>query len=300
MNEGIRNRFRYIVLAIFAMLAIWSAGAAHAAAQTTDSQIAARSGAYVLTAQDLQEILFVDGCVLQTPLNAVEQQEARQNILGQFQKNPAAVSKGMDVTHKAAEILRHGSLFERTALSTILWGGWQEAAASDPAAARWVAMVKRHNPPIAVANGLVVTKLQLDGMFVSNDWVAQTAGLPMSTLESRAAFARELSSKFASMTQVEKEVFANADRRWLLLNSFLNYSDMRASAINSVHQNVHGPGDVAREARSLENSGLQFIARMQQLGEQSAAIAGISTKGQMNVNSIYMATKNFQTSWSRH
>lgn len=303
MSKHLHRRYHSIV-AIAGCMALGFSGIPFlgpqlAYAQATGTQIAAQSGQYVLTAQDLQDILFADGCVLQTPLNAAEQEEARENILGQFRKNPEAVSKGMEVTRKAVEILRHGSLLNRTALSTVLWSGWQSAASSDPAAARWVAMVKRHNPPIVAADGLVVTKLQLDGMFVANDWVAQTAGLPTSTLESRAAYIRALPAKFASMSRAEKEELALADRRWLVLNSFLNYSDLRASAANSVHRNVHGPGDISSEARSLENDGLQFIAKMQQIGQRSAAIAGIGTQGEMNVNSIYLATKQFQTGWTR-
>ena len=45
--------------------------------------------------------------------------------------------------------------------------GMAGAAQSSPLAARWVAIVKRHNLPIASTSGVAVTNRQLDAMFVS-------------------------------------------------------------------------------------------------------------------------------------
>jgi hypothetical protein len=263
----------------------------------SDQQLAkvlAQSGSSVLTERDMQDTLLVDSSVLDTPLIPAEVEESRQNILGQFQRNPEAGSKGLAEVHKLAEIMRHGSQSESLQLGVALWSRWVARASDDPSVKRWVEIVIRHNPPIVSSEGLVVTQRQLAAMFVSNDWVAQTAQLPTSTPESRAAFARELPSKFPSMTHAEKEQLALADRRWTLLQDpIMDHSDLHAKAVSLVHQNVHGSADVPTEARALEDAGIQFNAEMAQFVRNMGQISGISTSGQMNTNAINFASRKF-------
>jgi hypothetical protein len=116
----------------------------------------------------------------------------------------------------------------------------------------------------------------------------------MSTPETRASYVRALPVKFASMSLIEKAQLAQADQRWFALQDpILDHSDLQAKAVSLVHQHVHGPGDVASEARSLENDGLQFHAAMQQFADHMAAISGIGLKGKMNADSINFATRQF-------
>jgi hypothetical protein len=266
---------------------------ATARAQENNSQTVAQSGTYVLTAQNFEDIRTVDACVLDTPLSPAEEQEARENILGQFRGNPAAVVKSMPETHRYAEILRHGSQTERLMLSSVLWGRWI-GATSDPAAARWVAMVKRHSPPVAVSGNLVVTNRQLNAMFASNDWVAQAAGLPVSTPADRAAYAKALPAKFAAMPLPEKQQLVFADLRWVALQSpILDHSDLRAKAVSLAKQNVHRPEDVAIEARNLENDGLEFHVTIQQFVANMGQIGGLSYQGKTTADGINFATRKF-------
>src|SRR6202012_2376679 len=123
-------------------------------ATVSAAQVLAQSGANTLTEQDLSEILFIDGCVLDTPLSAAEQQQARQNIIRQFQSDPTGFAKSKPLNDKVAEILRHGSLADRTELSMELWAAWNQKSASDTATKWWVELVKRHNPPIVQSAGL--------------------------------------------------------------------------------------------------------------------------------------------------
>ena len=210
-----------------------------------------------LTMQGFDDIAVIDASVLETPLDANEQAEGRDTITTQYRQNPKGFLQGLEVEHKLAQVLLHGSATEQMQARTIAWLGWLGAKQSSPLAARWVATVQRHNSPVAAMGQLVVTNRQLDALFVSNDWVAQAANLPLSTEESRAAFTRELPARFAAMTQAERLQLALADLRWDALRGVLGFG-LQAKAVEIVHQNVHGSRDVAMGARHLENAALQF------------------------------------------
>jgi hypothetical protein len=246
-----------------------------AVAQQNDGEVIARSASCVFTTKDLQDVLLMDSAVLETPLNAAEQQQARERIVKQFHKSPELFCKSLPLERKTAEIMRSGSSAEKLELGVRLWIGWLDAAGRDPHVAEWIAVVKRHNPPIASADGLTVTKRQLDAMFLSNDWVARQADLPTSTPENRAAFAKEISVKFASLPRQQKEWAAQADLRWLALQDpIMDNSDLREKAISLVHQWVHKPEDVPNEARVLENVGIQFHQLMQKEMAQTTQMIG--------------------------
>lgn len=221
-------------------------------------------------AQGFEDIAVIDASVLETPLDASEQAVARDTIATQYRENFQGFMKGLELEHQLAQILLHGSVTEQMAARTVAWIGWINAAQNSPLAAHWVATVKRHNLPIASAGGVVITNRQLDALFVSNDWVAQAADLPVSTPESRASFARALAGRFASMTQVERLQLALADLRWDALREVLNFG-LKDKAVEIVHQNVHGPNDVALGARHLENAALQFEQGMAQFNKQMSA-----------------------------
>jgi hypothetical protein len=142
----------------------------------------------------------------------------------------------------------------------------------------------------------MATNRQLDAMFVSNDWVAKAANLPVSTPESRTAFARTVASGFASMTQAERLQLALADLRWIALRDAIGFG-LGDKAVEIVHQNVHGSGDVAMGARHLENTALQFEQGLAQFNKQMAArtIAIMGGVGQRAVaESMNMAQDRFE------
>jgi hypothetical protein len=205
----------YFPYALFLGALAWAAGPDLGFAQATPSasQVVSRSGDNLLTAQDLEDLRVINACVLETPLSSVEQEQARQNIVRQFQKEPAAFTKSEPATHQIAELVRHASLADRTELAMRLWAGWNDRAQVDPNTKWWTDLVRLHNPSIVQDGGLVATQLQLNGLFADNDWVARTAQLPVSTEATRAVFIRELPGKFAAMPQDEKVRLARADVR---------------------------------------------------------------------------------------
>lgn len=249
-----------------------------------------------LTVQDFEDIAAIDASVLETPLDEKEQAEGRDTIVSQYRQNPKGFMQGLEVEHKLAQALLHGSDTEQMQARTIAWLSWLGARQSSPHAARWVATVKRHNSPIAEAGGVAVTNRQLDAMFVSNDWVARAANLPMGAEESRVAFARELQARFAAMTQAERLQLALADLRWDAVQGVIGFG-LRDKAVEIVHQNVHGPKDVAMGARHLENAALEFEIGMAKLNQQawsrSIAIMGGVAQGQV-AESMNMAQDRFE------
>lgn len=271
-----------VILAVMPYVAIAQGGN-----QASSAQVVARSGSYAMTVQDMNDLLALNALVLQTPLSPAEQAEERQNILIQFQKNPSVMYTAEDKIRKLAEIARHGSLYERSELASYLWCSWSNSAsAADPITTRWVAMIRRHNPPIVSADGFVVTKLQIDALFSSNDWVAKTAGFPLSTTESRNEFVREVQRMFASMPRQAKANLATADTRWASFQGFiLGDTALKAKAVNLVHQNVHSPSDVAMEARTLENSGMQFLAATNEMSRRTQMLLG-GLSGEATANNL--------------
>jgi hypothetical protein len=140
----------------------------------------------------------------------------------------------------------------------------------------------------------VVTRLQLNGLFADNDWVAKTAGLPLSTEASRAAYIRELPSKFAAMPQEEKIRLARADVRCFdLRDPILNHSDLQQIAVTEVHRHVHGRQDVYLEARDLEDAGVRFNNEMSQFVHNMGAVGGLDFQTKSNINNLNFADRKF-------
>src|SRR5277367_3472704 len=85
-----------------------------------------------LTVQDFEEIAVIDASVLDTPLDANEQAEGRDTIAAQYRQNPTAFVKSLEIEHKLAGVLLHGSPTEQLQARTIAWLGWLGAAQSSP------------------------------------------------------------------------------------------------------------------------------------------------------------------------
>jgi hypothetical protein len=289
-----QRSFHALLLMAFSCASIFVPTFAQGTASPTPNVIS-RAGDNVLTTEDMEDLRILDASVLDTPLSPEEQQQARQNIVNQFQKNSAAFTKARPATHQLAEMMRHGSLSERTEISMRLWANWNARSETDPATRWWVAMVRRHNPPILQNGDLVITRIQINGLFADDDWVAQTAGLSPSTEASRAAYVRELPAKFAAMPQEEKMKLARADVRWFDLHDpVLDHNDLRQIAVNQVHERVHGQQDVYSEARNLEDVGVRFNTEMAQFAHNMAAIGNMDFKTKSNINNLNFANRLFQ------
>jgi len=290
-------------LLLFLGLAALGVSGARLACQTqntapaADSKVLAQSGVNTLTEKDIEQTLFIDDCVLDTPLSASELQQARQNIITQFENDPAAFTKSKPLSDKVADLLRHGPISDRTEIAVQLWVLWNQKSQSDAHTKWWVDLVRQHNPPIAQSGDLKVTRLQLDGLFADNDWVAKTAGLPQASAETRAAYARQLRQKFAAMTPEEKQRLARADVRWFDFHDpILDHSDLLQIARNHVRENVRGPQDVYAEARTLEDIGVRFNDGMAQFAHNMAAIGGLDFQTKSNIHNLNFADNKF---WGR-
>jgi hypothetical protein len=104
---------------------------------------------------------------------------------------------------------------------------------------------------------------------------------------------RALPAAFAKMTPVEQEQVAHAERRWNAMQFLYRYNDLRAIALKEIKANVHGPADVACEARSLETTGLVFLGKMSQFAAHMAQIGGLGYTMRTRPEGINIATRKF-------
>ena len=246
--------------------------------------------------QGFEDIAVIDASVLESPLDATEQDVACDTLVAQYRRNPQAFVKGLELEHKLAQILLTGTPTQQGAARTFAWLGWVESAPGNPLTTHWLATVRRHDMPIASVGGIVVTNRQLDAFFESDDWVAKAANLPESTSESRSAFAGWLPGRFASMSQIERQQLAVADLRWDALRAVLNFG-LKDKATEIVHINVHGPADINPGARHLEDAALEFDRGVQQMNKQISdrAIALMGGVGEGAVaESMNMAQNRFE------
>ena len=278
-----------------AILAIFSVAAAVTAeAATPQSQaIIARSGRYVYTEASLQDILDVDTGVLESPLTSAEQAQIRALVIDEFNRDPAKIASVLPTLHNVAIMFRSGQLYDRAVAREKDWEITLQKAPSDPIAARSLEIMRKHTPIIASANGLVVTSHEIDAMFASSDIIAQVAGQPKSTPEQRAAFTKSLPGRFAQLSPIEQEQIAHAERRVLALRGTIYaYTDLRAKAEAQIHTNVHGPEDVPKEARRLEDWGIKFADTVKTFAQREAAISAEEAKLN-SVRNINFATRKF-------
>jgi hypothetical protein len=253
----------------------------------------AQTGQYAYTQESLDDVIDIDAGVLGGPLSADEQTQLRSIVLDEFKNDPAKIAKVLPQTHRVAEVFRGGPAMDRAFMRELDWELSIKLAPKDPFVARWLALAERHAPLVAHSDSFVVTPRALDAFFASSDCVAALAGQPRSTPESRAAYARTLPATFPRMTLVEQEQLAHAERRWLATQFLYGYTDLRATALKEIKQNVHSPADAPREARSLENTGMKFITTMNTYMSHFAAIGGLAYKGQTTAQGINFATRKF-------
>jgi hypothetical protein len=279
-------------LAMVALLSVVAPLTAEAATPQ-DQAVIARSGRYVYTEASLQDIYTVDAGVLESPLTSAEQSQIRALVIDEFNRDPAKISSVLPTLHNVANMFRSGELYDRAVAREKDWEITLQKAPSDPIAARSLEIMRKHTPIIASANGLVVTSHEIDAMFASSDIIAQVAGQPKSTPEQRAAFTRSLPGRFAQMSPTEQEQIAHAERRVLALRGTIYaYTDLRAKAEAQIHTNVHGPEDVPKEARRLEDWGIKFADTLHTYVQREAAISAEEAKLN-SVRDINFATRKF-------
>lgn len=261
------------------------------AAQT--STVIARSGHYVYPESSLHDILEVDSGVLESPLSATEQAQIRALVIDEFNRDPARISAVLPQVHNAALLFRTGAAFEKAVAREKDWENTVKRAPSDPIAARALDIMSKHVPIVVSGNGYVVTAHQVNALFTSSDIIAEMSGQPKSTPAQRLAYVKALPARFPKMTPVEQEQIAHAERRLVAVVSCIYaYTDLRAKATAQARNNVHGPDDVPKEARRLEDWGIKFQDTFQTFMNRQAAINGQTPK-QFSAEQINIATRQF-------
>lgn len=255
--------------------------------------VIARSGQYVYPESSLRDILEIDAAVLESPLSPTEQSQIRALAIDEFNRDPARIAAVLPQVHNAALLFRTGTAFEKAVAREKDWENTVKRAPSDPIAARALDIMSKHVRVIVSGNGLVVTEHQVRALFTSSDIIAEMSGQPKSTSEQRLAYEKALPARFPKMTPVEQEQIAHSERRLVaVVSSIYSYSDLRAKATSQARNNIHGPDDVPKEARRLEDWGIKFQETFQAYASRQAAINGQTSK-QISVEQINQATRQF-------
>jgi hypothetical protein len=255
--------------------------------------VIAKSGQYVYPESSLRDVLEIDTGVLESPLSPTEQSQIRALVIDEFNRDPAKIAAVLPQVHNAALLFRTGTPFEKAVAREKDWENTVKRAPSDPIAARALDLMSKHVPVIVTSNGLVVTEHQIGALFTSSDIIAEMSGQPKSTPEQRLAYEKALPARFPKMTPVEQEQIAHSERRLVAVVSCIySYSDLRAKAASQVRNNVHGPDDLPKEARRLEDWGIKFHATFETYMSRQAAING-QTQKQFSVEQINQATLQF-------
>lgn len=259
----------------------------------TGQAVIARSGRYSYPESSLHDILEIDSAVLESPLSATEQAQIRALVVDEFNRDPAKISAVLPRVHNAALLFRSGTAFEKAVAREKDWENTVKRAPADPIAARALDIMSKHVPIIVSGNGYVVTAHQVNALFTSSDIIAEMSGQPKSTPAQRLAYVKDLPARFPKMTPVEQEQLGHAERRLVAVVSCIYaYSDLRAKAAMQVRNNVHGPDDLPKEARRLEDWGIKFQNTFQTYMNRQAAINGQTPK-QISVEQINIATRQF-------
>ena len=255
--------------------------------------VIARSGQYAYPESSLRDILEVDSGVLESPLTPTEEAQIRALVIDEFNRDPARIAAILPQVHNAALLFRTGTPFEKAVAREKDWENTLKRAPSDPIAARALDILSKHAPIIVSGNGYVVTAHQVNALFTSSDIIAEMSGQPKSTPEQRRAYVQTLPARFPKMTPVEQEQIAHAERRLVAVVSCIYaYTDLRAKATTQVRNNVHGPDDLPKEARRLEDWGIKFHDTFQTYMNRAAAINGQTPK-QISAEQINIATRQF-------
>ena len=255
--------------------------------------VLARSGRYAYPESSLRDVLAIDAAILESPLSDAEQAQVRALVIDEFNRDPAKIVAVIPAAHRMAGLFHDGAGYDIASTREKYWESTLKLAQSDALAARWLEIMKRHIPIIVAANGYVVTMHQVNALFASSDYIAGIAGQPKSTPEQRAAFARSLPGRFTQMSPVEQEQIAHAESRLVASQvNIFKYNDLHAKAATQIHANVHGPDDVPKEARRLEDWGIKFQNVYQTFATRQQAINGEQAKLD-SVKQINMATRQF-------
>lgn len=255
--------------------------------------VLARSGRYAYPESSLRDVLAIDAAILESPLSDAEQAQVRALVIDEFNRDPAKIVAVIPAAHRMAGLFHDGAGYDIASTREKYWESTLKLAQSDALAARWLEIMKRHVPIIVAASGYVVTMHQVNALFASSDYIAGIAGQPKSTPEQRAAFARSLPGRFTQMSPVEQEQIAHAESRLVASQvNIFKYNDLHAKAATQIHANVHGPDDVPKEARRLEDWGIKFQNVYQTFATRQQAINGEQAKLD-SVKQINMATRQF-------
>ncbi len=247
------RRLDLICLLSAAMLA----GAA--LAQPGGGVVLARSGAYAYTAADFGAVLAVYEAVLEHPLDGADRARLQAIGVAEFNAKPQQIAQGLPQVRALAQAMRSGPPPRQAALRELVWTRLLQQAGSDQFVAATLEVMRRNARIVAEGHDMVVTQPELDALFAAEGDVGRLAGVPGPDAAARATIQDQIGARFGQLPPAEQDQYAHAEVRRALLQARLAATPAaRAKLAIDVRQAVHGPQDLPRETRALEDRAVQL------------------------------------------
>jgi hypothetical protein len=271
------------------------------AIQAPATRIIAQADGQALTQQNLDELLALYAWLLESPLGAAEKDALTGVLVDEFRSGPAKAAKNYQALHQQLVAILAATPAQQARRRAETWKGVIGAAPSDPFLARALKILAADPAVLVVTGQGIVTRPQVEALIASDDNVAEAAGLPKASPADRARITREIAAAFPRLDvkQDRYEAVADAEERSLALQAFVESAPKyRALVLADIKAKVHAAGDVAPEARALENNAL-LISRMQQFVIQQKIIADVAAVYQSRIAAIREASDRFSWHESR-
>lgn len=247
--------------------------------QSPASAVVAGSGGYQLTKQMIAQAIRFGQILAGADFSPSDAAALRGDLIATFQNEPAKQMEAYDAIPKT---LRETPGRKPSWLDLALvrykvwqWYGENQQAFHDFQGYPFGRMVLKYNPVLVNADGMIVTKTDVDCQFYADILVAKAAGVAPPTQTDQDRFVRDLPSQFASLPREEQEYLRRSELR--LVNLRLVHDGTvktRAAVVADIRKSVRSPEDVWREARQVENDA-QYGSKYYQLyrAEVLAAVA---------------------------
>lgn len=274
---------------------------AQADASAKQDDVLAQAGGQTLTRQNFDELLTIYNWLLESSLNAGEQDALSTVLIDEFKANPAKIAKNYAAIHdQVPQILRADPLQQARRRAEI-WKSMIKDAPGDPGTAAVLKILAKNPSVLLVTDRGVVTQTEIDALIASDDNVAAVAGLAKTTPAERARIVQQIVAAFPGFAENEDryEAIADAEERCLSLRAIVESSAQnRAAVVAEIKAKVHDPSDVAREARALENNAL-LRTRMGRYVLQQQIISSVNALYQGQIRAIREAGDRYMWHESR-
>lgn len=250
-------------------------------ATSAPNTVVATSGNHQLTEGMLEQAIYFGQFLVGQRFSPPDIATMRAGLISTFRSEPAREAAGYQALAQIVPVLRSTrSSLEIAKVREAAWAAFAKDPAgfrrfqSDPAGK----IILKYNSVIVNADGMIITRLNVDSLFASNVLVAKIAGVSPPTQSEIDECVRVLPARFASLSRDQKEFFRQSESRLARFQEMYASGFIGPSVVSEIKKTVHSPKDVPDRARAMENTAFKYEAA---------------------VNRITSKTDRFVAAWSR-